>query len=323
MSDSTFTTNEKLLTAKDVAEKLQNVQIYPSAERVEINDKLAKIVFSKSLKAGKYYSIVEKKNHLTGKGKNKSNKPIKTNFTVSGDNGDDFISLNEFDRAVLSVIISEQKKGNLYTTINIIFRALIGKVGKADDGIYPKKNQRDAIENSIVTLMGDIIDLENAGESLAELDYIDDSNVFDLKKSSILPAALLNCKINGQPVEDVLYFDRVSPLLAYAEPKNQFVRYPAELLDVPNQINTPLIIMLKTYVLRRIAEIKLHKQMTPTITFDDVFQKCGLTDANAKKKCNAREVILQLFQHLKDKKYITDYEVLKRGVPIYGVAFKK
>lgn len=321
MTDSSFTSNTNLPTVKDVEEKLQNVQIFPSTERVEINDKLAKIVFSKSLTAGKNYNIVEKKNHLTGNAKHKSSAPLKTKFNISNDNGDEIISLSEFDRAVLSVCISEQKKGNLYTTTNIIFRSLVGKVGEV--GIVPRPNQKQAIDNSIITLMGDIIDFENAGISLAEMGYIDDPKDFNLQKSSILPAQQLNCRINGQPVKDVLFFIAQSPLLAYAEPKNQFVRYPADLLDVPDQNNTPLIIMLKTYVIRRIAEIKLHKQMSPTITFDDVFKKCGLIDANKYKKEDARKAIFQLFQHLKDQKYITDYDILKRGNSIYGVPFKK
>ena len=37
----------------------------------------------------------------------KSKTPVKTKFTVSNSNGDNEISLSEFDRAVLSVIISE------------------------------------------------------------------------------------------------------------------------------------------------------------------------------------------------------------------------
>ena len=169
--------------------------------------------------------------------------------------------------------------------------------------------------------MRTIVNFQNIGESLQHLGYIDEDKTFKIKTASILPACELDCTINGQFVENVLYFDRMSPLLELAETKNQIVRFPSELLDVPNQNNTPLIIALKTYVLRRVAEVKLHKQMTPTITFDDVFKKCRLNKADKYKKADARNAILKLFEHLKNKSFITAYEVEKRGNFVHGIQF--
>ena len=307
---------KKLLNAENVGEELKNVQLSPTDVRVEVNDKFAKVIFKRDYDTSTEYKIVERKAKKSKSGKVKAK--VATNYKVTNEHGEVNIKLTEFDRAVLSVCISEQKVGNRYTTINMIFRALVGKVGQADDGIYPMKNQKAAIEESIKRLMGTIVDFKNLGENLKELGYTTDAEDGNIKASSILPAILLDCRINGQVVKDVLYFDRESPLLKLAEKKNQIVRYPVELLDVPNQNNTPLIISLKTYVMRRVAEIKAHK-MTPTTTFEDVFAKCDVDGASRDQKFNCRQEVLKLFEHLENKNFITSYEPAKRGVNVYAI----
>lgn len=313
---------EKLvpIDSKRITATLPNVQILPATQRVEINDKFTKTIFKSILQSGGGYTVTERKASKNSNGKIQA--PIKTNFIISNYD-DDEISLSEFDRAVLSAVISEQKVGNLYTTIPIIYRALTGKVGKGATGVNPEPNQREIIKNSLVYLMSTNINFTDAQKSLLDMGYIKDPGEFDVDISPILPAQLLHFKntINGQMVKDVLYFTVKSPLLEYAELKNQIVRYPSALLDIPNQNNTPLIIMLKTYVLRRISEIKLHRQLAHTITFNDVFKKCGLTDANRDTKYNARKIILQLFEHLKAKNFIKSYEIEKRGNFIHSVKF--
>lgn len=70
------------------------------------------------------------------------------------------------------------------------------------------------------------------------------------------------------------------------------------LLNVSNQNNTPLIISLKNYVLRRIIEIINHK-MTATITWNNIFNRCRISDASKKVKHDARETILKSFEPTK------------------------
>ena len=307
------------LDSEAVVQKLQNVQIFPATTRVEINDKFSKVAFQHKFLVNKNYRLIEKKN-FKPKGKNKPAHKLITNFFLSGGNGDE-VALTEFDRAVLSACISEYKAGNLYTTVSIIFRALIGQIGKV--GIVPRTNQRNAIVQSLANLMGAIVNFKDLDKTVEELGYVPSANLVNIKQSAILPAVLLDGYINGQFVEDVLYFDRQSPLLERAEIFNQIVRYPTVLLDVPNQNNTPLIIMLKNYVIRRIAEIKLHKNLQPTITFNDVFTKCKVDNTNRHKQFDARNAIIELFEHLKIQKFIKSYEILKHGVSVYGVAIQR
>lgn len=98
-------------------EKISNVQLYPSTQRVELNDKATKILFNltadtyaRMLEQNLKFNVVEKKNH-------KKHGKIKSSFKIQNDNGyTQIVELSEFDRAVYGVCISEYLAGNRYTT---------------------------------------------------------------------------------------------------------------------------------------------------------------------------------------------------------------
>ena len=311
--------NQLAQSATDIIDILK-VQIMPSTVCVEVNELFTKSLFRFGPKSfqkalnGASFRIKEKCAST-------KNDAVFSHINISNDDDfDDDSPLDEFDRAVLGVIISEYLSGNRYTTVNIIFRALVGKVG--DQNARPHLNQKHAIENSILKLMGTIVDFSSVSESLNQLHYTDkDGNKIMLKKSNLLSADFLDAKINGQIMEDVIFFKANSPLFDIADAKDQIVRYPHKLLDVPNQNNTPRIISIKKYVMRRICEIKLHKQLTPTITFDDVFKKCRITDSLRSVKADSRNAIIKLFQHLKDQNFIKDFELVQYRSKFLSIKF--
>ena len=296
------------------------VQITPSSECVEPNDAFIKGLFRYSMQAyrnalqGKLYRIKERK-------ETKKRDAVYSLMTINNVEGyEDDSPLDEFDRAVLGVIISEYVIGNRYTTVNIIHRALIGKVGEVS--IRPYKNQEKAIIDSVIKLMGTVADFSQASNSLNEMNYRDkDGNEISLRASNLLFADIIDARINGQIMNGVIYFKDNSPLFDIANAKDQVIRYPHALLNVPDQRNSPLIITLKKYVLRRICEIKLHKQLTPTITFVDIFSKCRLGNVDRHKQLDARNSVIKFLEHLKSQNFITNFEVKKRGNVIHGVAF--
>lgn len=301
----------EIIDLEAITKKIKNVQIYPTRTRVEINDKAIKKLFGfdyktyNQLRNGAPFYIIETTDHPKhGK--------IKTPYSFVSPYAE---PLNEFDRAVLSVCTSEYLAGNQYTTVAIIFRALIGKVGCSD--INPSKNQRAAILHSISKLLATVIKCDTTQSfSILHYDYV------KIVESAILPCCKAEVSINGQSPETIIYFDRISPLFDIADAKKQIIRYPASLLNVPNQNNTPMNIALKNYSLHRVAEIKAHK-MTPTITFEDLFQKCRIDQASYKTQKDARESVVELFEHLKDENFIDSFTVKKRnsGKGFYGISF--
>ena len=81
---------------------------------------------------------------------------------------------------------------------------------------------------------------------LLKLKYVDmDGNEIFLRASNLLFTDIIDAKINGKVMEGVIFFKANSPLIQIADAKNQIVRYPHELLNVPNQDNTLLVITLK------------------------------------------------------------------------------
>lgn len=302
---------------KNVINDIKNVQIYPSKKRVELNDKATKRFFNltresyqKLLESKAKATLIEKKNH-------KKFGNIKSSFSISNENGfSNFIPLDEHDRAVLSVCVSNWLEGNRYITPAIIYRGLTGKVNDASGNSKPSPVQLKAILQSIDRLMFTAYDPQIL-DAYEKLEYISGDDKIVIKKSVVLPCYRAEVTINGQ-TSDVIYFDRESPFLIQASLKKQMLTYDAELLDVPNQNNSPTIIAAKNYVMRRIQEIILHK-MTPTITLADIFKKCRIENASNDIKMGTRKAVVKFFEHLKAKNHIKSFEIIKKRNAFYSI----
>lgn len=287
-------------------------QVYPSKVRVVPNDKATKIFFNKSEE--KFQRLLNGKRNILVEKKAKGKEICSYLTVVSAPSGKE--PPTEFDRAVLSVCISEWIEGNKITTPAIILRALIGKVGEV--GIRPRADQKSAINNAVDKMLGTIIKIDLT-EMLKELNY-DAGDKITILQSAVLPCSRVEAIINGQEVDAVI-FDRESPFFSTAELKSQFIRFDNSLLDVPNQNNTPRIIAIKNYVLLRVMEIKKHKQLQPVLTFDDIFKKARIDDKDNKAKKRARENILQFFEHLQVQGVINSFELSKKGNAFYSIKF--
>ena len=293
-------------------------KIRPSRTRVEINDKLAKVIFklsdedSEDLLKGETYQIVEKRN-LKGHGE------ILTAFKILNEAGYQVTRpFTLFDRFVLSVCISEWLAGNRYTTVAIIYRALTGKIGRSD--AEPSVTQRKAIIESLEILMSRIVNY-GAEEVCSVMGY-NNGNPF-YGKGALLPASYIDFSALNGDSDTLIFFTAEPPLLTMAQAKKQLISYDARLLDTPKQQNTLMNIAAKNYTMLRIQEIILHKQLTPTITFLDVFKKLRIENAHSEIKRRVREFMLVFFEHLKSKGIVKSYEVIKHGNTFYGIKFPR
>ena len=296
----------------EVAKHLQNKQVYPAKERIELNDAATKMVFS--LSEGFYKKMLTGTGVLvTERSKSKKKEEIESAFNLFNQNGyNDQVPPGEYDRAVLGYLCSEFLKGNRYVT----FQMISGKVGKTSVEHKLNKNQATAIERSLSKLMFTLYQPQNStNDAYKKLNY----GEIPIIKSALLPACIVRSTINGQPV-DAVFLDRISPLYHSANLKNQILRYPAELLDVPNQNNTPHIISIKNYCVRRVVECKQHK-LTPTLTLDDIFTKCRIQNSPKLVKQRARDAIDKLFAHLKSQGFIQSYEWRKNGNKFDAITF--
>ena len=292
----------------------KSILLHPIKKRLVPNFKLCKVIYDleqekygRMVVDGKRRRIVEKKNH-------KKFGDLFTVYKISNahdyDNSD---PLNEFDYAVYSVCVSYFDAGYKCITPAIIYRALTGK----NKNFKLTPDLREAILNSLKKLIGTIIEIDETNVNAA-FKYADVNKSKHI--SAILPAHFDDKIINGNDAS-VVYFDRISPLMEIAHNRKQLLTYEISLLDAPGIRNTFMNIMLKSYVMRRVTEIKLHKKLRPILTFADIFKKCRIEDKSRKTKMDARETIIKLFEHLQAEGFIKSFELTKEANAFYSIKF--
>ena len=302
---------------------MSNIQLHPTRKIVIPNDRGTKLFFKEIPEDYRDYMTGKAKMNVIEMRKHPQYGKIKTpvEFSVAPRVAEEDPSVMEvltrFDNDVANVCISEWEAGNRYVTYSTIYRTLTGKVGESDAN--PSKVQLAAIKHSLKKLMN--VQLKIYFHDAAEKLGYNDGKKINIK-DKIIPARFVDCTINGQKTT-VIELTAESPLLTVARLKNnQIISYDVELLNVPGQKNTPLNIELKHYAIRRVMETKAHpKQMTPSITFADVLEKCRISDADNKKKHRVRETLKAVFEHLLVCGEIDSYEVNKKAGVFYSISF--
>ena len=277
---------------------------------VSCNDKLTKTLFS--LPANEYYDALQKGISIAVTETTIRGKKIQTHFKL---NGGGFATLkrplNEFDRAIFDICNSAREEGFFGLTRDSLFRALAG--GK-NRNTRPTPSQAIAIFESLKRLMTIIeIDFSLTRDKMPKYKGVPDKII-----SPILPCRILhNVLFNGNRTTLIRFTDE-SPLITIARAKKQIITSPVALRDITNQNNTPIVIMIKSYVIRRVFEIVAHN-MTPTITFDDLFKHCELIDATRKQKQDARKIVISVMENLKSESVIKCFTLTKKGDSYYSV----
>lgn len=217
---------------------------------------------------------------------------------------------NSFDREVLNACIAEQVTGNAATTVDVIYRNMTGD----DKRRKPSSEMVKLIKSSLSKLMFCEVEIDLT-EVCAKYGYNNGKSC--VLHSAILPGQYIEGAING--VETILIeFYKPSPLFIAAEIKNgQILSYDKNLLDVPVN-NTPEVITVKSYILRRICEIQAHK-MNPVITFKDIFEKNGLTNLGKTERQRLRGYIKKMLEFWIQEKVIIGYEFLRDGQSFHGI----
>ena len=299
---------KSILNSFEVEKFQENISL---EKIVSCNDKLTKTVFS--LSAEEYFDVLQKSISIAVTETIMRGKKIQTHFTL---NGGGFSALkgplNEYDRAIFDVCNSAREANFIGITRDSLFRILTGGKNK---NTRPTPSQAIAIFESLKRLMTVIeIDFSHTREKMSKYKDIPDKII-----SPILPCRILhNVLFNGQRTT-LIKFTEESPFMKIARVKKQIINYSVSLRDITNQNNTPLVIMIKSYVIRRVLEIVLHK-MTPTITFDDLFKHCDIPNATRKQKQDARKIVLSVMENLKSEGTIKSFELTKKDGSFYGIS---
>lgn len=277
---------------------------------VSCNDKLTKTVFS--LPVDEYFDVLKNGRSVAVTETILRGKKIQTHFKLNGGGIATFrCPLNEYDRAIFDVCNSAQAANFIGITRDSLFRALVG--GK-NRNTRPTTNQVNAIFDSLKRLMTIIeIDFSLTRDKMPKYKDVPDKII-----SPILPCRILhNVLFNGNRTTLIRFTDE-SPLIKIARVKKQIITFPVFLRDITNQNNTPLVIMIKSYLIRRTFEIVLHN-MTPTITFDDLLKHCELSNATRRQKQEVRKTAISIMENLKSEGVIKSFEFTKKGDTFYSI----
>lgn len=117
-------------------------------------------------------------------------------------------------------------------------------------------------------------------------------------------------EVNGQKTL-VIELLGESPLMTVAKLKRQILTYDATPLNIPNQNNTPQVITVKNYLLRRIKLVE--RGLSPIILFKTLYENCGLADATDSIKQNVRKEIVDILKSFKTDGVIKNFELERQG----------
>ena len=81
--------------------------------------------------------------------------------------------------------------------------------------------------------------------------------------------------------------------------------------------NTPDIIVIKSYMLRRIIESTTHKQMRHILTFKDIFEKTQLFNLSKVKRSRLYQHIKEILDFWVQKNFLTSYKFVKKDRTTY------
>ena len=300
----------------DTSTKVVSVNILPTTKMVVPNDKFCRTFFSLSQK--EYDIILANGGTIEECEKSKVGKIYSEFEVVLLDNYSCTIPLNMFDKAVLIACDSEFIAGNKFTTPAIIYRNICGKSNGSKT--EPPPEVLEAILASVRKMMCTQItyDMSLACKHLK----------YNNGESFKVTAPVLPCQyttgiaVCGKETENVIEFFRESPVMAIARAKNnQLLTFDKKLLDIPNKYNTLQNISIKHYILHRILEIKLHHNLRRSITFEDVFTKCNLLNADRRKKSRVRKEIVDIMTFLRSVNDISSFVVKKVGNKYHSIEF--
>ena len=286
----------------------KGVQQYP-ADNLKITiDYLSRKAFNYKLPAGQIIkdALLESRK-----------KKVISQVTIINAGGED-VEFTEFDRAVLTICIAEQAKGNEYTTPNIIFHQLGG-------GHRLTAKMKKAILDSIEKLANVriLVEMEEAvGKNIVQSK--NDKGSF---KGYLLPTESLEATINGQDVSAIHFLSK-GIIYGVAEMKNQIITCSQNLLTPPVRA-TPRTVAINHYLLRRSLEIKGSKEsaeknkrvrpLRKIITLQDMCEKCGIPFDNRRARQQARETATAILKFFVENEIIKNFRFESKDGKIYSI----
>lgn len=311
-----FNSDEFLCGVKEKSEDAGQMQKIPNHSlpytHIMLINKLANSLEAKNL-INKDFSL-----RVSGA---KSKKECKNDCYVSYD-GNDPIEITEYDRQVYDAIVSLYNENILDFTASSVYRTMNGT--SCENGISFKSIEN--IKNSIKKLCCIKVKIDLSNElKMRGIDNIDDSDL----ESERLENYLLDIKTtefefensNGRGSVVGYHLNSIPILYAYSKLNRQYVSFPSHYMDIYDNKgksirNTDKRIVIKGYLIRRIAIMKGKTKQSKKIQISNLYNLCpGTVDRTQKKRI--KDYAQTVLGYLEKQKYISGYKLIRR----YGKDF--
>lgn len=222
---------------------------------------------------------------------------------------EDKLPPDAFAREVFYATVSAYEQGFNVITFNTILRSLTGgnQTRVQNDQYVAIRGAFDKLSRILIKI--DLAPLLSAFPKYAA-NFKGDRNHAEIG-GILLPMRYLETEINGHRTLAIEILGE-SPLMTVAKVKKQLLTYDLSPLAISGQNNTPQVITVKNYLLRRIELMKQHK-MSSTILFETLYKECSLANATKKQKQDVRKESKTILNSFKAGGVIKHFEFKKQG----------
>lgn len=304
---------QKVQIMSDKNKQLEKRQVQRRMKRLTVPcDKLSKLVFEFS--AEEYADAI--KNHTEQgciereKTKTKSGEILPAVITryqlEHAADYTDLKPLDAFHREILFALIAAREQGFTHATFSMTLDTLTG-----GDQKHGTKELFAAIEAAIRKLQKTCITVDLAKLFEAMPKYRKNYSGSAHLSGYLLPCHIVDAEINGQRTIAVELIAE-SPLMTVAKTKDQLISYDTAPLKISKQHNSKRAIVIKNWLLRRIALMKRGRLNNRSILMDTFYSECGLAESGDSTKQNARKIFFDVLDGFQSEGTILGYDI-ERG----------
>ena len=221
-----------------------------------------------------------------------------------------------YDREVFNSVCTLLEAGNTFIWAEQVYRIMTGKTNSE----YVSPQAVSAVTRSLMKQMLTMvsIDFSEQAKVYPSLAGMEDTRLF----GNMLYMRGVTFSVHGQQRTGFQIL-QTPPVYEYAKKLGQIVSVPLQVLDTKSVLrNTDEIIVIKSYLVRRIEQMKKAKSATSSvILYETIFAECQLDMNSQVKRNRTRDNIKRLLDFWKTQDgFIKDYSELLKGRTYYGIS---
>lgn len=251
-------------------------------------------------------------------GRNKSSK-IKVSVDFQQTNLNLPANYTPYDREVFNSVCTLLEAGNTFIWAEQVYRIMTGKTNSE----FVSPQSVSAVTKSLMKQMLTMVSIdfsEQVKQYPSMAGKVEDARLF----GNMLYMKGVTFSVHGQQRTGFQIL-QTPPVYEYAKKLGQIVSVPLQVLDTKSAIrNTDEIIVIKSYLVRRIEQMKKARGATSSvILYETIFSECQLEMRSQVKRNRTRENIKRLLDFWKNEElFIKDYEELMKGRTYYGISIR-